>query len=75
MNCIIIQVALFELLKILEITPDVIVGHSFGEIAAAYAQDMLTLEQTMLAAFHTTTVDDGFRLQTFNGKLHFSLRI
>lgn len=65
---IVIQVALFELFKTLEINSDVILGHSFGEIAATYAQNLSTLEQTILAAFYTTIMDEGIPLPNSKGK-------
>ncbi|CAH1230559.1 FASN [Branchiostoma lanceolatum] len=43
------QLGLFALLKHWGISPDVIVGHSLGEVAAAYACGGLTLEETILA--------------------------
>ncbi|XP_063235485.1 fatty acid synthase-like [Bacillus rossius redtenbacheri] len=45
------QIALVDVLRTLDIVPDGIVGHSTGEIACAYADGSLTLEQTMLAAY------------------------
>lgn len=46
-----IQVALVDLLALLGIKPDGIIGHSFGELACAYADGCFTLEQTVLAAY------------------------
>ena len=46
-----IQIALCEVLKELEIHPDGVIGHSFGEIACAYADKCLTLEQAMICAY------------------------
>lgn len=34
------------------IKPDIIVGHSVGELAAAYADGCLTKEETILTAYH-----------------------
>ena len=45
------QIALFDVLKEMDIQPDNIVGHSFGEIACAYADGCLTLEQAMLCSY------------------------
>ena len=45
-----IEVALFEVLKALDITPDGIIGHSFGEIACAYADGCLTTREAMVVA-------------------------
>ena len=43
-----LQIAMFEVLKELDITPDGIIGHSFGEIACAYADGCLTTKQAMV---------------------------
>ena len=45
-----IEIALFEVLKALDITPDGIIGHSFGEIACAYADGCLTTREAMVVA-------------------------
>lgn len=41
--CTALQIALFELLKRFNITASAVVGHSSGEIAAAYAAGALSL--------------------------------
>ena len=46
-----VQIALFDVLKEVDIQPDKIIGHSFGEIACAYADGCLTLEQTILCSY------------------------
>ncbi|CAH0549735.1 unnamed protein product [Brassicogethes aeneus] len=46
-----IQVALTDVLRVLGVDPDGIVGHSFGEIGCAYADGTLTGEQAVLAAY------------------------
>jgi len=46
-----VQVALTDLLRVLEIQPDGIIGHSAGELGAAYMDGCLTAEQTVLAAY------------------------
>ncbi|CAL8122739.1 unnamed protein product [Orchesella dallaii] len=46
-----VQVALVDLLNLLGITPDGIVGHSVGELGCAYADGCFTAEQTVLAAY------------------------
>ncbi|KAF2004264.1 polyketide synthase PksD [Amniculicola lignicola CBS 123094] len=50
--CTALQIALFELLSSWGITPLAVVGHSSGEIAAAYATGMLSLESACKVAFH-----------------------
>lgn len=46
-----IQVALVDVLTLVGIQPDGIVGHSVGELGCAYADGGLTAEQTALAAY------------------------
>jgi acyl transferase domain-containing protein len=40
-------VALLETLKHFGVTPDLVIGHSAGETAAAYAVGLLTLEEVV----------------------------
>ena len=49
--CTAVQVALVKLLHSWGITPKACVGHSSGEIAAAYASGLLTDKQAILAAY------------------------
>ncbi|KAI0179744.1 polyketide synthase [Hypoxylon sp. FL1284] len=49
--CTAIQVALVDLLKEWNITPKVVIGHSSGEIAAAYAAGHLSNYQAVMAAY------------------------
>ncbi|KAF6822272.1 polyketide synthase [Colletotrichum plurivorum] len=56
-----VQIALIDLLRSFSITPKVIVGHSSGEIAAAYAVGALTLESACKVSY-------------FRGKLAGQLR-
>ena len=46
-----VQIALVDIFKALDVQPDYIVGHSFGEIACAYADGCLTLEQAITTSF------------------------
>jgi fatty acid synthase, animal type len=46
-----IQVGLTNLLKALKIVPDFIIGHSVGELGCAYADETLSLEEMILAAY------------------------
>ena len=46
-----IQMAIVEFLRQLEIEPDFVIGHSIGELSCAYADQCLTLEETITAAY------------------------
>ncbi|KAI4485852.1 hypothetical protein M0804_006341 [Polistes exclamans] len=46
-----VQIGLVDLLTAVGITPDYIIGHSIGELACAYADKSLTLEEVILAAY------------------------
>ena len=60
--CTALQVALFHLLKRLGIKPTAVVGHSSGEIAAAYAAGHITLEYALAVAYYRGYVTkDGDR--------------
>jgi acyl transferase domain-containing protein/acyl carrier protein len=48
----VIQVALAEVLKTMGITPDVVVGHSVGEVSAAHIAGALSLEDAVLVSYH-----------------------
>ncbi|XP_067215658.1 fatty acid synthase-like [Linepithema humile] len=45
------QIGLVDLLTCLNIIPDYIIGHFAGELACAYADGCLTMEQTILSAY------------------------
>lgn len=47
-----IQAALTEVWKAWGITPDAVVGHSVGEVPAAYVSGALTLEEGVLVSYH-----------------------
>ncbi|KAL5041185.1 hypothetical protein BDW71DRAFT_213267 [Aspergillus fruticulosus] len=49
--CTGLQIALIELLRTFDITPKAVVGHSSGEIAAAYCIGALSLRSAMKVAF------------------------
>ncbi|XP_067914268.1 fatty acid synthase [Heterodontus francisci] len=46
-----IQIAQIDMLKAMGLQPDGIVGHSVGELACGYADDSLTREEVILAAY------------------------
>ncbi|CAH2098689.1 unnamed protein product [Euphydryas editha] len=46
-----VQIGLTDILKILGIYPDFIIGHSVGELGCAYADGCFTTEQMILAAY------------------------
>ena len=50
--CTALQIALVDLLATWKITPVGVVGHSSGELAAAYAAGALTAEDAIIAAFY-----------------------
>lgn len=50
--CTAIQIALVQLLETFAIFPDVVIGHSSGEVAAAYTVGALSLRSACEAAFH-----------------------
>ena len=50
--CSAVQLALVELLRSWKISPTAVVGHSSGEIAAAYSAGIITFEDAMTIAFH-----------------------
>lgn len=55
-----IQIALIDLLKLLEVKPDGIIGHSIGEISCAYADGLLSASETILLAYHLAKpIDDA----------------
>jgi acyl transferase domain-containing protein/NADPH-dependent curcumin reductase CurA/NADP-dependent 3-hydroxy acid dehydrogenase YdfG len=49
--CTVIQVALVDLLRFWKITPAATIGHSSGEIAAAYAASLLTHQDAIKLAY------------------------
>lgn len=50
--CTALQIALVELLRSFSITPIAVVGHSSGEIAAAYCTGVLSLRAACKVAYH-----------------------
>ena len=54
-----IQIALFDVLHKLDIIADGIIGHSFGEIACAYADGCLTTEEALLTTYFRGEVTES----------------
>ncbi|RJE70884.1 type I polyketide synthase [Reichenbachiella sp. MSK19-1] len=61
-----IQIALVELWKKHGVIPEAVVGHSIGEVAAAYTAGSLTLEQAVQVIFHRSR---GQHAATGKGKM------
>lgn len=62
-----IQIALTDVLKLLEIPMDYVIGHSAGEMICAYADGAITLEQCILGAFYKGKV--SFEGKTIDGAM------
>jgi acyl transferase domain-containing protein/NADPH:quinone reductase-like Zn-dependent oxidoreductase/SAM-dependent methyltransferase len=56
--CTAIQIALVNTLQALGIRPQAVVGHSSGEIAAAYATGRLTTREAIVAAYYRGVVSE-----------------
>lgn len=52
-----IQVALIDLLQVLQVVPEAVVGHSSGEIAAAYAVGALSRKDAMIISLCRSQID------------------
>ena len=59
-----IQLALADALAELGVLPSAVVGHSSGEIAAAYCAKALSFEDAMLVAYHRGRLSGGLGKQT-----------
>ncbi|KAJ5496618.1 hypothetical protein N7463_008605 [Penicillium fimorum] len=57
--CTALQLALVDTLAFVGIKPAAVVGHSSGEIAAAYAAGALTAEEAIAVAFHRGATTKG----------------
>ncbi|KAI8932960.1 hypothetical protein NX059_010429 [Plenodomus lindquistii] len=57
--CTAVQLALVDTLASVGIKPAAVVGHSSGEIAAAYAAGAVTAKEAITIAFHRGTVTKG----------------
>ncbi|KFY38193.1 hypothetical protein V494_04450 [Pseudogymnoascus sp. VKM F-4513 (FW-928)] len=50
--CTVVQIALVNLLKRFGVSPSAVVGHSSGEIAAAYAANAITAKEAIITAYY-----------------------
>lgn len=50
--CTVIQVAIADMLLVLDLTPAAVVGHSSGEIGAAYAAGAISKQSALKLAYH-----------------------
>ena len=70
--CTALQIGLVAIWKTWGLKPSVVLGHSSGEIAAAYTAGMLSLRDSMAIAFYRGACmgDDGqLSIQNFNGAM------
>jgi acyl transferase domain-containing protein/NADPH:quinone reductase-like Zn-dependent oxidoreductase/NAD(P)-dependent dehydrogenase (short-subunit alcohol dehydrogenase family)/acyl carrier protein len=52
----VIQVGITQMMKSWGVEPELIVGHSIGEVAAAYVSGALTLEEGLLVAYYRSSI-------------------
>lgn len=64
-----IELALVNLLKELEVEPDYILGHSFGEVACGYVDGCLTEEESLMSSYYRGKV--SLRGSKVPGKMAF----
>ncbi|KAL4748821.1 hypothetical protein BDW72DRAFT_146407 [Aspergillus terricola var. indicus] len=69
--CTAIQIALINVLKSMNVEPSAVVGHSAGEIAAAYAAGALTAAEAMTIAYHRGNIAE--RVEHSGGMVIISL--
>lgn len=67
--CTALQVALVDLFASWKIHPDRVVGHSSGEIAAAYATGALDLNSAMRVAFFRGLLSPSIKTRGFKGAM------
>ena len=48
---LVLQIALTNVLKAARLSPDLLIGHSLGELACGYADGCLSEEQTIVASY------------------------
>ena len=56
--CTALQIALVDLLKSMGLHPQVVIGHSSGEISAAYAAGILSQEVALAVSYHRSFVSE-----------------
>ena len=56
------QIALYDLLCLLDIQYEGVIGHSFGEVACAYADGCLTRRQAILTSYWRGKIVESARL-------------
>ncbi|KAL4948409.1 hypothetical protein BDW69DRAFT_92795 [Aspergillus filifer] len=69
--CTALQMALVDVLKSLNVRPAAVVGHSAGEIAAAYAAGALTAAEAIMISYHRGQI--ASRVGTGGGMMAVSL--
>ncbi|KAI9699569.1 MAG: Type I Iterative PKS [Bogoriella megaspora] len=57
--CTALQIALFEVLRAGCVRPSAVVGHSSGEIAAAYATGAISMEESIIVAYYRGFITRG----------------
>ncbi|KAL9618085.1 MAG: hypothetical protein Q9160_007155 [Pyrenula sp. 1 TL-2023] len=68
--CTIVQVALVDLLRSFNISPSVVLGHSSGEIAAAYAANAISCESAWKLAYYRGVLSSDLgRMSTVSGAM------
>lgn len=63
----VLQIAIIDILKILDASVDYIFGYSYGEFIAAYSSGALSLEQTVLSIYKLANHLEGIFIN--NGDL------
>lgn len=59
-----VQIAIIDLLKMLDCQPEGIVGHSIGEISCAYADGLLNANETILLAYYLAKPIDNAKMHS-----------
>ncbi|KAI1138716.1 hypothetical protein F5Y05DRAFT_403935 [Hypoxylon sp. FL0543] len=73
--CTVLQIALVELLRSFGIIPDVVVGHSSGEIASAYTLGALSLESACKVAYHRGRLAQSLKASTSKSSAMMSVNL